>query len=183
MAETNGRHFADDIFKRIFLNENVRISIKISLKFVPEGPINNIPALVQIMAWRRSGYKPLSEPMMVSLPTHTCVTRPQWVKVHMMKLAVVTFKSYHGFSIESIKELFTEVQSVHDRDTRQSRKYYVLFTRKEIVRISFKCRAARLWNHLFDNVDINCSVACFRHYVKSYLTNNGGLDMLDSCLL
>ena len=64
----NGRRFADDTFKRIFLNENVRISIKISLKFVPKGPINNNPALVQIMAWRRSGDKPLSEPMMVSLP-------------------------------------------------------------------------------------------------------------------
>ena len=42
--------------------------------------MNNIPALVQIMAWRRPGDKPLSEPMMVSLPTHICVTRPQWVK-------------------------------------------------------------------------------------------------------
>ena len=39
-----------------------------------------MPALVQIMAWRRPGDKPLSEPMMVSLPTHICVTRPQWVK-------------------------------------------------------------------------------------------------------
>ena len=73
----NGRHFADDTFKRIFLNENVRISIKISLKFVPKGPINNIPALVQIMAWRRPGDKPLSEPMMVNLLAHICVTRPQ----------------------------------------------------------------------------------------------------------
>ena len=61
----NGRHFADDIFKCIFLNENLWISIKISLKFVPKGPINNIPALVQVMAWRRSGDKPLSDPMMV----------------------------------------------------------------------------------------------------------------------
>ena len=42
----NGRHFSDDIFKRILFNENVWISIKISLKFVPKGPINNIPALV-----------------------------------------------------------------------------------------------------------------------------------------
>ena len=75
----NGRRFADDTFKRIFLNENVRSSIKISLKFVPKGPINNNPALVQIMAWRRSGDKPLSEPMIVSLLTHICVTRPQWV--------------------------------------------------------------------------------------------------------
>ena len=47
----NGHHFADDTFKRIFLDENVRVS----LKFVLKGPIDNIPALVQIMAWRRSG--------------------------------------------------------------------------------------------------------------------------------
>ena len=58
----NGHHFADDTFKLIFVNENVWISITISLKFVPKGPINNIPALVQIMAWRRSDDKPLSEP-------------------------------------------------------------------------------------------------------------------------
>ena len=75
----NGRHFADDTFKCIFLNDNVRISIKISLKFVPKGLIINIPALVQIMDWRRPGDKPLSEPMLVSLLTHICVTRPQWV--------------------------------------------------------------------------------------------------------
>ena len=73
----NGRHLPDDIFKCFFLNENVSIAIKISLKCVPKGPINNIPALVQIMAWRRPGDKPLSEPMMVSLPTHICVTRSQ----------------------------------------------------------------------------------------------------------
>ena len=55
---------ADDIFKSIFLNENIWISIKISLKFVPKGPINNIPALAEIIAWRRTSDKPLSEPMM-----------------------------------------------------------------------------------------------------------------------
>ena len=76
----NGRHFADDVFKCIFLNENVWISLKISLKFVPKGLINNIPSLVQIRAWRRPSDKLLSEPMMVSLLTHICVTRPQWVK-------------------------------------------------------------------------------------------------------
>ena len=75
----NGRHFADDTFTRIFLNENVGISIKISLKFVDGGPINTIPALAQMMAWRRSGDKPLSEPMVTSSLTHICVTRPQWV--------------------------------------------------------------------------------------------------------
>ena len=74
----DGRHFTDT-FKHIFLNENVRTSIKTSLKHVPKSPINNIPALVQIMAWRRPGEKPLSEPMMVRLLTHTCITRPQWV--------------------------------------------------------------------------------------------------------
>ena len=76
----NGRHFADVIFRCIFLNENARISLKISLRFVPKVRINSIPALVQILAWRRPGDKPLSEPMMVSLLAHICVTRPQWVK-------------------------------------------------------------------------------------------------------
>ena len=60
----NGHHFADDIFKFIFLNENFWILTTISLKYVPLGPIDNMAALVQIMAWRRIGKKPLSEPMM-----------------------------------------------------------------------------------------------------------------------
>ena len=73
------RHFADNIFKCIFVNENVWISLRISLKFVPKFRINNIPALVQILAWRRRGDKPLSGTMMVRLSTEICVTRPQWV--------------------------------------------------------------------------------------------------------
>ena len=78
----NGRHFPDDNFKWIFLNEYVWISIKISPKFAPKNAIENIPASVQIVAWHRQpGDKTLSEPMMVSLLTHTCVTRPQWVKL------------------------------------------------------------------------------------------------------
>ena len=82
----NGRHFPDDIFKCIFVNGNIWISIKISLKIVPEVLINNIPALVHIMAWRRPGDKPLSEPMLVSLLTHICLTRPQWVNQFLHSL-------------------------------------------------------------------------------------------------
>ena len=55
---------AENIFKCIFLNENVRISIQISLKFVPKSSIDNQPALVQVMAWRRTGDKPLPEPVL-----------------------------------------------------------------------------------------------------------------------
>ena len=76
----NGRQFADGIFKCIFLNENVLISIKVSLKFIPKGQINNIPILDQIMALCRPGDNTLSEPMMIIIPMHICVTRRQWVK-------------------------------------------------------------------------------------------------------
>ena len=55
---------SDDILKRIFMNEKFCISIRISLKFIPKGPIYNHPALVKIMAWRPIGDKPLSEPML-----------------------------------------------------------------------------------------------------------------------
>ena len=93
----NGRHFADDTFKCIFLNINVWIPIKISLKFVPKGRIHNISALVQIMAWRRPGDKPLSEPMMVSLTTHICVTRPQWVNIMTRKGGFINILLFMSF--------------------------------------------------------------------------------------
>ena len=56
--------FDDVVMKCVLFNENVRISIHVSLNFAPDGPINNKSALVQIMAWCWAGDKPLSEPMM-----------------------------------------------------------------------------------------------------------------------
>ena len=87
-GKENGRHFPDNIFKCIFINENICISIKISMKIVPNGPINNIPALVQIMAWRRPGDKPLSESMMA-----------QFTDIYMCHSASM---SCHGFQVECI---------------------------------------------------------------------------------
>ena len=63
-------------FQIIYLIQNVSISIKISLTFGPKGPINNITALVHIMAWHQA-------PMIVCLLTHICVTRPQWVNAYI----------------------------------------------------------------------------------------------------
>ena len=60
----NGHIFADDILRCFFVNKKFCISVKISLNFVPRGSIDSDPAMVQIMAWRRIGDKPLSEPML-----------------------------------------------------------------------------------------------------------------------
>ena len=65
--EQNGRPFAD-IFKYIFVNEKFCILIIISMKFVSKGQVNNIPASVQIMTWRRIADKPLYEPMLAQFP-------------------------------------------------------------------------------------------------------------------
>ena len=81
----NGRYFVN-IFRCIFFKENIWILIKISLNCVPKGSIHSIPALVQILAWRGPGDKPLSEPMMVSLLTHICITRPQWVNIAILSI-------------------------------------------------------------------------------------------------
>ena len=56
----NGRHLADDTLKRFFLNDNVSIAIKISLKFVPKGPFNNIQALDYRRIYASLGLKELS---------------------------------------------------------------------------------------------------------------------------
>ena len=78
MADT----FADNIFKSIFLNKNGRILIQISLKFVPRSSNDNKSALVQVMAWRQTGDKPLSEQMLTQFTdAYTCIwsSRGRWV--------------------------------------------------------------------------------------------------------
>ena len=115
-SRLNGHHYTDDIFECVFLNENILISIKISLNFVPEGQINCIPALVQIMAWRRPGAKPVSE-LMVFVPRriyaspglnelittttmyNTCVIHLQWFGDDS-KLLVISCGQHHIASFE-----------------------------------------------------------------------------------
>ena len=97
MAPFSRRHS-----QSIFLTENVWIPIKISLKFVPKGPIYNIPAIVQIMAWRCPGDKPLCKPMMVSLPTHICVARPQWVNKWSQMINKQQSSSDHNWRCNTI---------------------------------------------------------------------------------
>ena len=67
----------------------------------PGGPINNIPALVQIMARRRPGDKPLPEPMVVSLPTHICVARPHWVNAQNMIYLQIVWWTEGGAYVEN----------------------------------------------------------------------------------
>ena len=77
-----GRHLVDAIFKCIFFNGKFWIVNTHPPKFVLMDPINNNPPLAQIMAWRRPGDKPLSEPVIVNLLTPLCVnelnTKIQW---------------------------------------------------------------------------------------------------------
>ena len=112
----DGRHFADDSFTCVFFNENCCILIKFSLKYIRKGAIDNNRALVQIMAWRRSGDKPLSEPMMVRLPTDICVARPQWVnrqildecRIHyewLKKIMWISIIHHHHFQLLQIFSL------------------------------------------------------------------------------
>ena len=62
----NGRHFTDNIYKCIFLNETLWILIKISLKFLPYGPVDKKSTLVQVMAWCWTGNKPLPQPVLTT---------------------------------------------------------------------------------------------------------------------
>ena len=82
--DKNDRHFPDDFFKCIFFGWKY---LNFYLDFTEvccqgSNSINNIPALVQIMAWCRPSDKPLSEPMTVSSLTHIYITRP-WLKLKL----------------------------------------------------------------------------------------------------
>ena len=87
------------IFKCIFLDKNRSISLMLSLQFLPMVQITSIPALVQIMTWRRSGAKSLSETLMVGLLTLIFVTRLQWVKYTYSVLVQNDLRCKHVISI------------------------------------------------------------------------------------
>ena len=60
-------NLAEDIFECIVVNENDRIPIQMSLKFVPRSPIDNKLTLVQVMAWCQTSNKPFPELMVTQL--------------------------------------------------------------------------------------------------------------------
>ena len=72
--------------------------IKISLKFVPKGPINNIPASVQIMAWHRPGDKPLSEPMMLYLLMHISLSLKEFRPFFVVYLLGSMSPTWHAIT-------------------------------------------------------------------------------------
>ena len=78
-----GRHQMATIFQITFWNPFSWMKMWFRFKFHWSlFPINNIPALIQIMAWHRPDDKPSSESMMFGLATHICVTQPHWVKIN-----------------------------------------------------------------------------------------------------
>ena len=131
-------HSTDAIFKCIFLIENICISIKISLKFVPEDLINNISSLVQTMAWRRPGDKPLSEPMMISLLTqhspqlrHSASTRKGTEFTAFNSTCQKRIDTYLNFTLLQVlrycKEMDTRLMSVALVLTAQFGKLFFLY--------------------------------------------------------
>ena len=99
----DGLHFAYEILKCTFLNEICCILIKISVKCVHKGPIDNNPAFVQIMAWRRKATSHYLNQSWPRLLTHICVSRPQWVKCarHVEQLNVCCWEKRSLDHIES----------------------------------------------------------------------------------
>ena len=124
----------DAISQTIFSNafswmKMFEFRLKFHWIFVPKCPINNIPAMVQIMAWRRPSNMPLSEPMVVSLPTHICLARPQRVKQpsyylllkysyhkerpNVAFLRITTKLESHWIRMASICHMFTQRAAVN----------------------------------------------------------------------
>ena len=119
----NGRHFPDNIFTHISLNEHVGMSIQISLKIVCEGPINNNPAWVQIIAWCQLRYRPISESMMI---LHLCVTQPQWIAVTLQILTIYAKRNLIITVSAKTKKwchLFLVIWSLHSIFSSSDSKY------------------------------------------------------------
>ena len=86
---------ADDIFKWDFVKENISFSTTIPLNFVPKGQIDKKWPLVQVMAWRRSGDKPLSEPTM-ALFTDVYMRHSASMSSRLEQFKMWYIMAYHG---------------------------------------------------------------------------------------
>ena len=167
-ADTKWPPFHRRHFQIHFLNENVIISARISLEFIPKGPINNIPVLVQIMAWCRPGDKPLSETMIVRLPTHICVTRSQWVN------QLYLFASCIRPQWVPFPTIWNKFQEMH--------AYLYLFTFSIVLRLHACCRYLQMQVHLkVDWGGWGCEVSCGGHQWQRGKTTMGSA--LDGAVL
>ena len=116
------------------------------MKFVPKGPMNNIPALVQIIAWHQPGDKPLSELTMLSLLTHICIICLQWVKED--KDLLIQHSQYfgcwlpldsrsHGISSNAIDLILLEYCSSSTREVKTFKlkiQAIIIFSPQNFVR-------------------------------------------------
>ena len=149
-AETKRPPFPNNILKCIFLNENVKIAIKIWRTFVSKCPINNLSALAKIMAWCRRGDKPLSESTMDSL-------------LDLHELKPTTKRTYLGIGINHINtDKYTR-----GRKFRYFVKVFVVTSIFNISRLSFaKTRGFMkvfLLNHFLHLIMTNARAMVFVH--------------------
>ena len=143
------RHFPD-IFRRIFVNENIQISIDIPLNVVPYGPIDYDTALVQIMAWRWAGDKPLSEAMKPCSLTN------------IMNLSASIFKCEINFlSLYRVKPVDFQYQEMIW--TANTRKCFSKFSRHKIrlincvvffSHLALSCLSSETWKPWKSLVDV-----------------------------
>ena len=86
-----------------------KFRLRFHWRFFPKRPINNIPEMVQIMTWRRTRDKPLSEPMMVSLLTHICVTLSHWVNWLSIRQLFINLANVDLWSSVTSEITFSEI--------------------------------------------------------------------------
>ena len=120
------RHFAYVIVKCIlhslmhFLKEYIRISSKISLKFVPKDPIYSIPAFVQVMVWCQIDDKHYLNQRWIRFVTHICVTRPHWVDLVHITTRISCFSKHSLYNwiwtqfIHSLEDVFCSILELYD---------------------------------------------------------------------
>ena len=146
----NPSHFADGIFRCIFLNEDVWILLKFSLKFVLKVQINNIPALVQIMASYQLGDKPLCEPMMVSLLMNICVTQPQWVnEIYCVVHTWIPYfcdKLLFGNTFQNLQEI---ISNLFINETLPYAYFSCIIILDELFQVHHACSISHALYHLY----------------------------------
>ena len=99
----------------------------------------------------------------------------QLKKIHFFKVALLMFRVKNMSAPLVLRELFTENIYVHDYNTRQKDKFYVLNAKRNYLQRTISYKGVVIWNYISVYVTYDCSLASFKFALRKHVTDNDTL--------
>ena len=94
-------------------------------------------------------------------------------EVYVYSLQFILFKFHHGSLPDIFTNFFTVNSSIHDHATRQANLLHVPVKKSKQASVTVRKQGVRSYNHYYNKIDLDCSVACYKRQLKQHILKNG----------